>query len=383
VAAALLAATLASCQPTPDIPFADPGEPLPGLSPAQLARFQAGRALFDRDVSAEEGLGPTFNQRRCSSCHDLPTVGGSGVERVLRATRWAEGRCDPLTDAGGDNVQPRVTERYRAMGGTGESIPLGTSHTIDMVAPALYGIGLIEAIPDSAILSRADPDDADGDGISGRAGRTSGGDLARFGQKATEATLREFVEGALLQEMGITTPGRPGELSVNGSPTPPDADPAPDPEFGEAEVELLLDYLRLLAPPAPLARDSAGAGVDEGRQAFLDLGCGECHIESLRTALDAPAPLGGVRVPLYSDLLLHDMGHEAEGICSPSASPREVRTAPLMGLRLRPLLTHHGRASTLPDVIRHHGGEAGASAQAFAELSPERQRLLLRFLGTL
>lgn len=380
---ALLSGPILACEPTDAPPFADPGAPLPGLSTAQLARFEAGRGLFDSDVPAEEGLGPAFNQRRCSSCHDLPTVGGSGVERVLRVTRWEDGRCDLLTEVGGDNIQPRVTELYRALGGGGESIPTATTHTVDMVAPALYGIGLVEAIPEAAILSREDPDDADGNGISGRAGRTNSGQLARFGQKGTDATVRDFVLGALLQEMGITTAAHPRELSVNEEVVPPEADPAPDPEFEAEQVDLLVDYLRHLAPPRPLPRDSAGPGVGEGRRTFQEIGCENCHTARFVTSEAAPAPLAGKVVPLYSDLLLHDMGPEAAGICSPSASPTEVRTAPLMGLRHRPILTHDGRASTLLDVIEGHGGEARASADAFARLSGGRRSALLLFLSTL
>ena len=372
-----------ACDTSHPPPFGDPGEPLPDLTADQLARFEAGRSLFDSDISPELGLGPTFNQQRCSSCHDVPTLGGSGVERVLRITRWEDGRCDPLTEVGGDNVQPRVTDIYRELGGAGEAIPAAATHTVDMVAPSLYGIGLIEEIPAAAILSREDPNDTDGNGVSGRAGRTASGELARFGQKGSDATVRDFVQGALLQEMGITTAAHPRDLSVNGEPLPPDADPAPDPEFGAEQVDLLVDYLRLLAPPRPLAADSVGPDVGEGRRTFQEIGCENCHTARFVTAADAPAPLAGQLLPLYSDLLLHDMGPQAAGICSPSASPTEVRTAPLMGLRHRPILTHDGRASTLLDVIEGHGGEAQGSADAFATLSDQRRTALLRFLSTL
>jgi CxxC motif-containing protein (DUF1111 family) len=252
-----------------------------------------------------------------------------------------------------------------------------------MVAPALFGIGLVEAIPEAEILSRADPDDADGDGISGRAGRTLSGALARFGQKGSNATIRDFVEGALLQEMGITTDAYPRELSVNGDTLPPGADPAPDPEFSAEQIDLLVDYLRWLAPPAPRPPDSVGPELPAGRRIFEEIGCQDCHTPAFTTGTDAPHPLADQTVPLYSDLLLHDLGADAEGICSPSASPTEVRTAPLMGLRLRPLLTYDGRATTVVDAIRRHGGEAEGSAQAFAKLPPARRDALLQFLASL
>ncbi len=380
----LLAVSTLACAAPPDAPVGEPGDPLPGLDAAQLARFEAGRALFDTDVPEEQGLGPAFNQRRCSSCHDLPALGGSGVEQVIRATRFTDGRCDPLRTEGGDNVQPRVTERFRSMGGVGERVPPSATHVVDMVAPALFGLGLVAAIPDAAILAREDPDDADGNGISGRAGRTADGTLARFGQKGSHATIRSFVEGALLEEMGLTTRAYPEELPVGAAPAPAEADPAPDPEFDEAQVSLLVDFVRYLAPPAPEAPGGDDARrIEEGRRRFTEIGCAACHTPQLVTGRDAPAPLAGKTVRLYSDLLLHDLGPDWAGICSPSASPTEVRTAPLMGLRHRPLLTHDGRAGTVEDAVERHGGEAEAAAAAFGRLPLERRDALLRFLLSL
>jgi CxxC motif-containing protein (DUF1111 family) len=380
----LLALSTASCAGPPDAPVGEPGDPLPGLDTEQLARFQSGRALFDTDISAEQGLGPAFNQRRCSSCHDLPALGGSGVERVIRATRFVDGRCDPLRDEGGDNVQPRVTERFRSIGGVGERTPPSATHVVDMVAPSLFGLGLVAAVPDSAILDREDPEDADGDGISGRAGRTADGTLARFGQKGSHGTIRSFVEGALLEEMGLTTAAYPEELPVGAAPLPAEADPAPDPEFDEARVSLLVDFVRYLAPPAPETPGGDDARrIEEGRRRFTEIGCATCHTPQLVTRTDAPPPLAGKTIRLYSDLLLHDLGPAWAGICSPSASPTELRTAPLMGLRHRPLLTHDGRAGTVEDAVERHGGEAEAAASAFARLSPEGRAALLRFLLSL
>ena len=380
----LVALVAAGCALPPDTPTGEPGEPLPGLDAAQLARFDAGQALFNTDISAEEGLGPAFNQRRCSSCHDLPTLGGSGVERVDRATRWDGERCDPLREEGGDNVQPRVTEHFRAMGGVGERIPRRATHTVSMVAPVLYGLGLVAAIADEDILRAEDPDDADGDGISGRAGRTADGALARFGQKGSHATIRSFVEGALLEEMGLTTVAHPNELLIGSTPPPPGADPAPDPEFGPDLVDLLVDYIRYLAPPVPAQEQGPDARlVDEGALWFRETGCASCHTPTFVTRADAPEPLARRRIRLYSDLLLHDLGPDWAGICSPSASPTEVRTAPLMGLRHRPILTHDGRAGTLEDAIERHGGEAAAAAAAFARMPREHREALLRFLRTL
>lgn len=383
--AALGLLTLLACDVPSEPTGGAPGEPLAGLSPAASAGFERGRALFDAEFTDAQGLGPTFNQRRCSSCHDLPTLGGSGVERVVQATRWEDGTCDPLAGEGGDVVQPRVTETLRELGGSGEVVPRGTTHTVDLVAPSLYGAGLLEAIPEALILARADPDDADGDGISGRAGRDARGTLARFGHKATDASLRAFVEGALLQEMGLTTAAHPRDLDINGSRPPEGADPAPDPEVAETDLEDLLEYVRHLAPPAPAL---PGSGEDSlsvalGTRLFTEIGCAACHVPSMTTSSPVRPSLDGRTVHLYSDLLLHDLGSEVEGVCGPSASPTELRTAPLMGLRHRPFLMHDAGASNLEAVVVRHGGEAAASRDRFRGLSADARQALLRFLGTL
>jgi CxxC motif-containing protein (DUF1111 family) len=384
----LMASTLVACAvdpPETTVPW-EPGAPLQGLSPGELVRFAAGRDLFDRDFTEAEGLGPAYNQMRCSSCHDLPTVGGSGVERVLKSSRWGADGCDPLVEEGGETVQPRITELLRSLGGSGETLPPSATHAVDLVATALYGMGLIEAIPDDEILSRVDPEDRDGDGISGRAGVDAQGRLARFGHKATDATLKGFIEGALLQEMGLTTVAHPHELSINGRPLPGGADPAPDPEVGPEEVDALLAYIRFLAPPEPAVppgREERRV-VARGEGLFQEVGCTLCHVPEMRTRADVePRILADRPVRLYTDLLLHDLGPEVEGICSASASPTEVRTAPLAGLRFRPLLMHDGGASDLRDVIRRHGGEAAGSRGLFDALSPGDQSALLAFLGTL
>lgn len=383
----LLASTLGACGPGPEdvLPWV-PGEPLAGLSTAELDLFRAGAALFDRDFTPAEGLGPAFNQARCSSCHDLPTVGGSGVERVLKFSRWEGGGCDLLPEEGGGTLQPRISALFRDLGGVGETVPASATHTVDLVATALYGLGLVEAIPEGVILSRADPGDRNGDGISGRAGRDREGRLARFGHKATDVTLQGFIEGALLQEMGLTTASHPRELTIQGRTAPQGSDPAPDPEVGPEQVEALVAFIRFLAPPEPAVPTGEGERrtVARGERLFVETGCTSCHVPEMRTGPPGEHPvLAGRVVRLYSDLLLHDLGGELEGVCSASASPVELRTAPLAGLRFRPLLMHDGGATDLRDVIRRHGGEAAGSRALFSALPPADQAALLAFLATL
>lgn len=384
-AAPLLWGTLGCHRPPPPVVDGEAGATVPGLTVEEEARFARGKAFFDHDFSPEEGLGPLYNQARCSSCHDVPVLGGSGTELVVKATRFADGRCDLLQAEGGDNLQQRVTGVLASHGITREKAPSRATHVTDLAAPTLFGLGLAEAVPEEVILSLADPRDRDGDGISGRVGRTPDGKVGRFGQKADAATVREFIAGALLQEMGLTTTVHPEELRPNGADLPADADPAPDPEVSDEVLDALVDFVRYLAPPAPArpadARDATR--VARGRVVFEEIGCASCHTPVLETGPASEVALGERGVALYSDFLLHDMGPDNADICGPGASPSELRTARLAGLRLRPVLLHHGKGGRLEQALEMHGGEASASRAAFDRLPTAEREALLRFLATL
>lgn len=395
--ALLLAAltTSAACGNAPDsvrsTPPTAPGEPLPGLAPAERGRFFVGRALFERLATADEGLGPLYNAKRCSDCHDQPVVGGSGTRfPVLKATRFADGRCDLLEAHGGDNIQRRTTELARAHGLAPEDVPEGATATSRVVAPSLLGLGLLEAVPDSVLDAWADPEDADADGISGRAPRTApgpeGARPARFGRKGDAATIQGFVDTALRFELGFTTPDHPEEEPRNGVPVPPEADPMPDPEIDQATLDLLSDYVRLLAPPAPEAVSTPQLAdtLAQGAALFRQIGCASCHRPELRTGPAPPyAALASRTLRPYSDLLLHDMGPALAGVCGRSATPQELRTAPLWGLRHRTRLLHDGRAGDPASAVAAHGGEATAAREAFDALPPAARNALLRFLASL
>jgi CxxC motif-containing protein (DUF1111 family) len=360
-----------------------PGAPLSDLSAAELETFAAGRTLFHREFTPEQGLGPAFNDRRCSSCHDLPTIGGMGADIVRKATRFENGRCDLLREHGGELLQQEITDTLRALGFQPERVPPGAT-AVDMVAPPLFGAGLIEAIPEAAITRRADPDDADRDGISGRAGRDNAGRLGRFGRKANFATLDAFIANALLVEMGLTSPVHPEEETVAGQVVPARADPAPDPEIQEDSLALLVAFVRLLAAPAAERAATAATrdSIRRGERYFDDLGCVHCHTPAFRTRSAVPA-LHNRDIRLYSDLLLHDMGAGRASICAADASPSEWRTPTLIGLRYRHVFLHDGRAQNVRSAIAAHGGEAERSIAAFHRLSREQQELLLRFLRSL
>jgi CxxC motif-containing protein (DUF1111 family) len=371
-----------ACAPEP-VPSSPPGSPLPDLTPAQTAAFQAGKALFLHRFTEQEGLGPAFNDDECSACHDLPAPGGAGADRVTKATRFEGGRCDLLIDAGGDLLQSQTTSALRQRGVLAEPVPVRANAVAQIAPPPLLGLGALAAIPDHEILLRADPDDSDRDGISGRAGVALNGGLGRFGRKATFATIRDFVASALSGEMGITTKHF-AEQGVAGAALPPGSDPHPDPELSEAALDQLTAFVALLAPPAPLelnlaARDS----VDRGEEVFMAIGCGACHTPTMRTGASPVAALANRKYRLFSDLLLHDLGPELASVCSPDAGPSEWRTAPLIGLRFRPFLLHQGQAHSIDQAIRLHGGEAEKMRLRYEALAPHQQALLLRFVSAL
>ncbi len=385
-ASAMLAVALTTCHAPEASVFAEPGSPLPGLGQTELGRFQAGRALFEKVHTPEEGLGPLFNENQCSACHTRPASGGTtGFEFVTRATRFSDGHCDPLTGEGGENIRTQATPLLRAHGIESEVVPPSATEVGRFSTPFLFGLGLVEGIPDGTISRGEDPDDADGDGISGRVGRTADGRLARFGRKAEVATILEFIDAALRFEMGLTTPLKVEEETTNGAPFPSGADPAPDPEVNHETLGLLTDFVRLLAPSAP-ATPHSGAHRDTleaGKKLFMDIGCADCHTPSMRTGPNDNSALDRKVVSLYSDLLLHDLGPVTADVCGHTARPEEVRTEMLMGLGYRQFFLHNGKAFDLTEAIQAHGGEGRRSRDAFEQLSFLHQYFLVEFLKSL
>lgn len=377
---------LAACEPAPPPVAGEPGTSVPGLSEAEAARFASGQTLFNRIFTPEDGLGPAFNENQCSACHTLPAAGGTaGSEVIVKATRYnGPGDCDLLSHAGGENVRKQATPLLKAHGVGRESIPASATETARFLTPFLFGLGLVEAIPEDAIAARADPDDADGDGISGRAARGPDGRLTRFGANADVATIEEFTRSALLMEMGLTTRAGDRDL-VDGAPAPPGTDPVPEPEVNAQTVELLTAFTRFLAPPAraPARSPEHVEMLAAGERLFARVGCEQCHTPAMRTgSSDSPA-LSGKTVALYSDLLLHDMGPDLVNVCARDAAPQELRTTPLMGLQHREFFLHDGRTIDLREAILSHGGEARAARDAFARLPYLDQENVVMFLRSL
>lgn len=375
----------------------DPGDvfdgPLPGLTSQEMAAFIEGDRAFGRAFSPSEGLGPIFNDVSCAACHSAD--GRGRPENAL--TRFSIGR-DLVPHLGGPQLQTRAIS-----GAVPERLPDGVDHSVRL-PPPVFGVGLIEAIPESTILALADPDDLDGDGISGRPNYVVPGDfipvdevggfvfledggaqpqLGRFSHKAQVSSLMLQVVEAYHQDIGITSDFLPVEnRNRQESRATEAADRVADPELPEAEVRAVLAYLRTLAPPAPGAMTPSR---QRGEEIFGEIGCASCHVPELQTGPSTIAALTNKPVRLFSDLLLHDMGEElADGRPDGDASGREWRTTPLWGLRLirhflngEAFLLHDGRARNVEEAILLHGGEAAATRDSFAELSaPDRAAIL-------
>ena len=364
--------------------------PLPGLTPEELAAFLKGDEQFGFAFSPVIGLGPIFNNVSCASCHS-----GDGRGRPRNAlTRFSRSATDLARDIGGPQLQDKALP-----GATPETL-LGGVHTSLRLPPPVFGAGLIENIPVADILANADPNDQDGDGISGRAnmvvpaefvpldepGGGSGPQLGRFSRKAQVTSLLQQITEADNQDMGVTSDFLSLE-HVNphvGPPTAP-ADLAPDPELPMANLLAVIHYVRLLAPPAP-GDDTPQR--QRGAELFGQIGCALGHIPAMQTGSNSIQALAFKPVPLYSDLLLHDMGDAlADNRPDGQATGREWRTTPLWGLRLmreflngEAFLLHDGSAGSVEEAVILHGGEAQVARDAFVGLPPDDQAALLDFV---
>jgi CxxC motif-containing protein (DUF1111 family) len=369
---------------------ADFGDPLPGLTAGQLALFRQGQLVFESKKQIEEGLGPVFNDFGCAQCHDQPATGGASQVMETNFGRMINGVFDPMIEYGGPVRQTTGITIPGLCNVPGEMVPPEATIMTQRQAQPLFGLGLIEQIPESAILAHADPDDADGDGISGRANLVKDPlshqlMLGRFGWKAQLPSIPAFAATALLNEMGITTMVFPNENNPQGKPVI--CDIVPDPEDTDDDGDgvsdgmmALTNFMRLLGPPP---RGPIDDSVRAGEMIFGDIGCAKCHIPTLYTGPSAIAALSHTAVNLYSDLLLHDMGSLGDGMFDSLATGSQMRTAPLWGLRATGKYLHDGRAATLEEAITAHAGEAEASKRNFLTLTTDGRSQLLAFLNSL
>lgn len=430
-------------------------QPSANLSFEERAEFFVGNGLFRRawvsapaSTRAADGLGPLFNARACQRCHlkdgrghppaglddsavsmflrlsippqsdgdrDLldqhranvvpePTYGGQ-LQDLAVPGHQPEGRMVidyrevPIELADGTVVQLRAPS-YRIA-----DLAYGPLHPETMisprVAPPMIGVGLLEAVAEDDVLALADPDDADGDGISGRPNRVwsaAGGRVAlgRFGWKAGEPTLNQQGSHALAGDIGI---GNPLAAAAWGDCTAAEAKCRAAPNGNSARyddleapkevMDQILFYARNLAVPARRAADDPT--VLHGKQLFYQSGCMACHVPKLATRRDWEVPaLAGQLIWPYTDLLLHDLGEGmADGRPEGDASGSEWRTPPLWGIGLTEAVNghtyflHDGRARNLTEAILWHGGEAQAARDAFAGMSKEERDAMLAFLNSL
>jgi CxxC motif-containing protein (DUF1111 family) len=372
------------------------GDPLPGLTSEQRAVFNAGVIEFNAVETAADGLGPVFNAHSCAECHAQPIVGGSSPDLVVaRETRFARifhGAFDPMTNWGGPVLQRQsIHEELPDCSVEPEVVPAEATLVSLRATTPLFGAGLIEAIPKATILALADPNDRDGDGISGRPNivfnpETGQNEIGRFGWKAHVSTLHLFAGDAYLNEMGVTSPSFPQENLPQGQPIPDGCDLIPETN-GQVEdangkdVAAFADFMRLLAPPSPKPQRWQ---VMRGKRIFVQIGCAKCHVPTLYTGDHPIEALRFKPVNLYSDLLLHNMGPElADGMEMGSAKGDEWRTTPLWGLSRRLFFLHDGRATNLVDAISAHGGEARPTRDRYDHLKYSERRALLKFLESL
>lgn len=343
------------------------GGPLRDLSPEEEAAFLAGRAVFDRDFHFDEGVGaPGFNGDSCRACHFDPVIGGSGPAGVNVMRHGALGPDGEFVAPEIGLVVPKQTsDAWYPLPQEGITI---FEHR---QTPPLFGLGLVDDIPDEAILANADPNDVDGDGISGEAAYTSDGRLGRFGWKANVPSLAEFLRDAVGTELGLTMD--PVDDLTFGISS--DSDAVPDAEFDLEDGDVLLLFMKLLAPP-PRQAGADSAEVLEGEGLFAAIGCSDCHVPSL------PGPDGPV--PLYSDLLLHQILPDGSvGIVNGNADMTEFRTPPLWGIGFTGPYLHDGSAGSIDEAIRAHAGEGGAARDNYVALSEEERTAVLAFLESL
>jgi CxxC motif-containing protein (DUF1111 family) len=337
-------------------------------SEADKGRFAAGRRDFDREFGLSDGAGgPRMNGDSCRACHFEPVIGGAGPRGVNVMRHGILNDSDEFVVPGVGTILHKSTALPDSA-----NRPQPEANIFEhRQTPALFGLGLLEALPDEVILAGADPDDADGDGISGKPSWTDGGKLGRFGWKAQVPSIEEFVRDAVTAELGMTLPAQDG-LSFGKIH---DNDDVPDPELGLDFAESLAFYIQRLAPPPRGTPDDPDAAA-RGEGLFDTVGCTSCHVPALT------GPDGDV--PAYSDLLLHEiLPADAVGIEDASATMREMRTAPLWGISTTAPYLHSGAADTLDEAIRAHDGEAATVRDAYEALSDAEREDLLSFLNTL
>lgn len=362
--------------------------PIDGLSADDVARFDDGDKLFGVPFRAVDGLGPLYIRTACSSCHE---EGGRGPGLVQKMAIVGDDGVTP-GDQAALTYGHTIREGMSAGAMTPIMAPAGAKVTV-RVGPPVLGRGYLEAVDDAELVRVEAEQAARGDGIHGKVNRvlfasvpnpdvtfgtfTQGAEvIGKFGLKSRVATLDDFTADAFQGDMGLTTPMRPTEL--------PNPDGLLDDE--RAGVDLPIDrvdriafYLRRIAIPKRVGLTARGT------QLFASTGCATCHAPTMHTRRDYPIPqLADIDAPIYSDLLLHDLGAAlADGNTDGTAASGQWRTSPLIGLRFMKTFMHDGRAHSVEDAILAHDGEGRAAADSFRALVEADRTDLLKFVEAL
>jgi CxxC motif-containing protein (DUF1111 family) len=364
------------------------GDPLPGLTTAQLVKFDAGKDEFLDEDSIEEGLGPVFNGKSCAECHSGPATGGDSDITETRFGTITNHKFDPLTQFGGSLIQSRGLGEIPGApcNISGETVPTEATIVAQRKTTPLFGLGLVDHVPDQAFFGiaqlqkRFTPETA---GRPNLVNDVATGHLVvgKFGWKGQNPNLKQFSGDAYLNEMGVTSPMFPNENCPQGNCALLTAcDLVQDPDNDGSAVEAFTDFMTFLAPPprGPRTRQTFA-----GELVFFKIGCAACHLPVLETGHNSIAAFNRVKFFPFSDFLLHDMGTLGDGIEQEHAKGREMRTAPLWGLRVRNTFLHDGRAATVADAILAHDGQGARAKHRFNSLPPREVNDLLAFLNSL
>lgn len=392
------------------------------ISGPNAQEFVAGRRLhhtsFDNGSHSEPGnpaltavagtLGPLYDARSCIACHERNGRNGDFATHIVKLDAhplWGA----QLQSVALPPVQAENSITIADYAVTNGQFDDGAPYTIrrpiyafSAAAPAnfsvrmpspIIGVGLLEAVSEAQILALADPNDFDGNGISGRINPVAdpldgARRLGRFGWKAGAISVRHQVARALAADMGVTTSVIP-YLDCGALQSDCEAANTLQPELDDAALEQMVKYVALLGVPPQ--RDLGDPEVVEGRQLFAAAGCDGCHTPTLVTGAYHPyAELRNQVFHPYTDLLLHDLGPGlADGLREAAAKGPEWRTAPLWGLGLsddtatQPAYLHDGRAATVLEAVLWHGGEADSSRQAVIGMTLSQRSALLAFLDSL
>ncbi|MGO3184303.1 MAG: di-heme oxidoredictase family protein [Aequorivita sp.] len=362
--------------------------PVEDLTQAESRRFVEGDVAFnDQIFTAETGLGPIFTGTSCVSCH----AGDGKGHSAMKFTRFGQDLpgINTYLDQGAPQLQNRAIPGYEP-----ETLPPGAPYA-DLVAPIVTGLGYLDAVPDEDLLAMEDPDDLDGDGISGRVhwndrpdyvsdrpGTISenGKYITRFGKKARMYDLLHQTADAYNQDIGIASYFEPYD-TYSGDEI--------QPEIDRKTINDVVFYLKTLK--APLQRDEDDANIVAGKNLFDRTQCTACHKPTLRTGYSPIVAISYKEFHPYTDLLLHDMGPELDdGYTEGYALSSEWRTAPLWGIGLSKdsqggeyYLMHDGRARSIEEAILLHGGEAENSKNQYQNLSQDEKSQLLDFIESL